>query len=178
MQVSEERHQKVRRSPVWGLLAGVGLIGVIGLAVIAAAGGSGDTVLRAGRPVPAAPIMTFDGDTGDLRSAAEGKREILIVSPNCDICAAELTSRLEAAERLRSAGAPDELESTLLLIVRSMSIPRATFMSAFSRLQEMGLPAVLIEPEEARAMGVQRVPGFVRIGSDGRIETVSYPERA
>jgi hypothetical protein len=159
-------------------MAGIGLLGVICLTVIAVVQSADSSLLRVGRAVPVSPVRTPNGGDATLRDAAAGKGEILIVSPTCDICAAEMVSRLAEAERLRSEGKPHGLDQVLLLVIRSTSIPRSTFISAFNRLQELKMPTVFIEPTEARAIDVQKVPGMVRLREDGRIETVSYPEEA
>ncbi len=177
-EMTDERHRNVQPFSPWGLVAGIGLLGVICLTVIAAVQSADGSLLRAGQAVPASPVRTPDGGEATLQDAAAGKREILIVSPTCDICAAEMVSRLTEAERLLSTGQPHELDRTLLLVIRSMSIPRATFVSAFTRLQELRMPTVFIDPTEARAIDVQKVPGMILLGEDGRIESVSYPEEA
>jgi len=176
--MTDEHQSDIRPISRWGLVAGIGLLGVICLTVIALLQSADASLLRAGRMVPASPVRTRDGGNATLREAATGMRQILIVSPTCDICAAEMVARLTEAERLRSEGRSDGLGEVLLLVIRATSIPRATFMSAFNRLQELEMPTVYIEPVEARAIDVKKVPGMVRLRENGRIESVSYPEEA
>ncbi len=176
--MTDEHHRNVQPPSPWGLVAGIGLIGVVCLTIIAAVQGAGASVLREGRAVPATPVLTINGENAILSEVAEGKREILIVSPTCDICAAEMTSRVEEAERRISEGLSHELDQVLLLVIRGSGIPRSMFMTAYARLQELGMSTVFIETMDARAIGIEKVPGMILLRADGKIEEISYPEEA
>ena len=126
--------------------------------------------------MPDVEVTSPGGISRSLRQAVEGRDEIFIVAPNCDICAAELDQMVEAAQRAGRAGEPDGLDRLLLLVVRNPGIPRTSFMSAYSALTELGLVAVFIQPGPARDLGVERVPVYVRLDGEGRVVSVDYAE--
>ena len=159
---------------IWWALTAIGLLGFAGLSAAALVGGT--RTLRAGRAVPDVEVTSPGGLSRSLSEAAGGRDEIIVVAPNCDICASELDRMVDEVRQARDAGKPDGLGRVLLLVIRNPGIPRTTFMSAYTTLIELGVEAVFMQPGLARELGIERVPGFIRLDEDGRIVSLDYAE--
>ncbi len=148
---------------------------VAALLVAAAAGGIawGSTarspLLGAGRLIPAVPVSTTDRQARRLDEQVDDIADVLVVAPTCERCTEDLQARVEEAER-----AGDPLDGLLLLVVRSDGIPRTAFMEAYRRGLDRGMRVLLIEPEQARGMGIARVPALIRLDPDGVVIAVTY----
>ncbi len=116
----------------------------------------------AGDPIPEAMVTTLEGETIPLTEAARGHDELLVMAPACDVCTHELQGRIAAIEGAPGSF-PERMERSLLLLVRQPSMPRAGFMEAVQRAQELGADAVRISQETARRLGVRRVPAAIAI---------------
>ena len=149
-------------------------VGALLVAAVASGIAWGSTVraplLRAGRPLPAVPVSTTDQQAGRLDEQVAGRTEVMVVAPTCERCTEDLLVRVEEAER---AGG-ESLREMLLLVVRSQGIPRTAFMEAYRRGLERGMRVLLLEPEQARAMGIARVPALIRLDREGVVEAVTY----
>ena len=161
------------RTPVpgdrWAWIA-IGALLVAAAAGGIAWGGTARTpLLRAGRLLPAVPVSTADQQAGRLDEQVDGIADILVAAPTCELCTEELLARVEEAER---AGSP--LQEMLLLVVRSDGIPRAAFMEAYRRGLDLGMRVLLIQPAQAREVGIARVPALIRLDPDGLVVSVSY----
>jgi hypothetical protein len=148
---------------------------VAALLVAAAAGGiawgstARSSLLGAGRPLPAVPVSTIDLQERRLDEQVDGIADVLVAAPTCERCTEELLARVEDAE-----GTGDRLEGLMLLVVRSDGIPRTAFMEAYRRGLDRGMRVLLIEPAQAREMGIARVPALIRLDPDGVVAAVTY----
>jgi hypothetical protein len=173
MMGSMARSLPERESPVIGGRWAWTAVGA--LLVAAAAGGiawgrtARTPLLRAGRLLPAVSVSTADRLARRLDEQVAGIAEIMVAAPTCERCTEELLARVEAAEQV---GRP--LHDLLVLVVRSDGIPRTAFMEAYRRGLDRGMRVLLIQPDQARAMGIARVPALIRLAPDGVVVSVTY----
>ena len=130
--------------------------------------------LRPGRPLPGLTTTTITGEELTLIEAAAGRAAIMIVSPTCDICSADMMTMVEAFESsvMEEYKKPEDV---LWLILNSEGMPRSVFMEAYRRGMGLGIGIVRIEAAAGRDLGVTRVPVTVALNPDGTIASVSYP---
>lgn len=133
--------------------------------------------LRPGRPVPSVTVSTVEGQNTTLDAVAEKCSVILIVSPTCDNCVAEMHDRLEAIE---AGSGPDRsrADALLILIIRSDDLPRSGFMTAYRKAGELGVGIVQIQSRGAGELGITRVPIVVQLRPDGMVGPLSYPRQS
>lgn len=134
-------------------------------------------LLLPGRPLPPVQVLeqTEPGPVEHLLvTRVEGITEMLVMTPTCDVCTADLVERITRAEADPAGGEGHPLAGLLLLVIRSDGIPRAAFMDAYRRGQELGMRTLSILPERARAMGIARVPAEIQLSPDGVVEHIVY----
>jgi hypothetical protein len=155
----------------WLLPIALGMVGLVAFSGMSIASRPGVEAFRVGDLVPAVPVSRLDGEELTLREAVEEVREVIVVSPTCGACARELADLVNRGETVTAANYKDPTKM-LLLVVRTRGIPRAGFMDAYNRLQEMGAPVVLIQPPYTVPLGVRRVPYWVMLRADGKISRI------
>lgn len=161
----------------WSWLTGIGLLAFVVFSAFSFISTWAHPGFRAGRPPPPVPVLTADGSESSLEDEAAGRKEILVVSPSCDICTAEMHDRLAMYESSSGPGT-DRPEDVLYLVLRSEEMALANFMTAYNRSREIGVGIALIPAEQGRDLGIVRIPALVRLRPDGTVASVSYLREA
>ena len=158
----------------WQWLTAAGFVATICFGFITHLNAPAAATLRPGHPLPAVVVSTAEGTESSLDIEAAGYREILIISPSCDECTDHLIDMIIATEA-GQVGSVRGIEGVLLLVIESDLMPRADFMPALQRAQELGAPIVRISAREAAKLGIFEIPGVVELTEDGWVGSVSYP---
>jgi hypothetical protein len=173
--VIEEREN--RRRGLWAWVAVAALVVATMAGMVSYGTVFRNPLLRPGQPLPAVPVLDLT-EAGPvehlLDTRVEGVVEVLVMTPTCDVCTADLLERIQQAEADPDRSAETSLSGLMLLVIRSDGIPRAVFMDAYRRGLDLGMRTLTILPEQARAMGIARVPAEIRLGPDGRVESIAY----
>ena len=164
-----------KQQRLWLIPIAFGLVGLIAFSGMSIASRPGGEAFRVGDLVPAVPVSRLDGEELTLRDAVKEVREVIVVSPTCGACARELAELVIRSETITAANYKDPTQ-LLLLVVRTRGIPRAGFMEAYNRLQELGTPVVLIQPPYVLPLGVTKVPYRVMLRADGKISRIINPD--
>lgn len=162
---------------LWTWLAAVGLVFFVVFSAISYITTWTHPGFRSGRLPPPVPVRTADGSESSLEKEAVGRKEILVVSPSCDVCTAELHDRLAVYESSPGPGA-EKPEEVLYLILTGEEMALANFMTAYTRSRELGIGIALMPAEQGRDLGIVRVPALVRLRPDGTVAGVNYPREA